>query len=255
MADSIANFPLRNAAKEELGTALGRCYREYSLWHGQATIAASFLDHALAAGVKAVMAESNRRAMELAEQAGIIKAATPVGQGLLNQITDHHLAIADYSGKVAAIVMLHNACERFLWRLVRFGIVGNRSKALTWIAERKVTLAMLAERAPEVLMDEHLDNWWVDLERQSLTKKWDSLAPLAGFPENFITGGWHFDREMLNKFDEVRHDAVHHDGQAVKAFDFAEFANQLNRAQMVWLIQVARLVNVRIPAESAFFGA
>lgn len=59
---------------------------------------------------------------------------------------------------------------------------------------------------------------------------------------------------MLVDFDDVRHNAVHHNAQAVKAFDFAEFANQLWRAQLVWVVQVASLLKLKIPAETLFLG-
>jgi hypothetical protein len=59
---------------------------------------------------------------------------------------------------------------------------------------------------------------------------------------------------MLEEFDDVRHNAVHHDGQAVKAFDLIAFTSQLWRAQLVWVVQVASLLKIKIPAESLFAG-
>ena len=42
--------------------------------------------------------------------------------------------------------------------------------------------------------------------------------------------------------------------QAIKTFDLVAFANQLWRAQWVWLVQVASLLNIKIPAESLGAG-
>lgn len=254
MLDTIASFPLRGATQQDLGIALGRCYREYCLWNGQSTLIAHFAQDARDAGVKAVMSNRNRAAIDCAQAEGIIKGATPVSDTLIDEITSHHLATADHGGRIAAVVMLHNACERFLWRLVRFGLVANRPRAAAWIADRKVTVKMLQEQPPEVLIDDHLEKWWDDLERDKLTNKWDRLIELLGFPAKLTSGRWHFDRDMLSRFDETRNNAVHHDGQPVKMFDFPEFANQLERAQLVWLVHVGRLLNLKIPAEIMFLG-
>jgi hypothetical protein len=257
MPDTLINFPLRGATQQELGSALGRCYREYLLWHGQSTLVASFMRDAMAAGVKTVMATRIRTGLDLAEAEGILitEGKTRINETVRDEIGNHQLATVDYGGKIAAIVMIHNACERFLWRLVRFGLVANRSKALTWIGDRKVTVKMLHEQPPEVLADDHLEKWWDELEREKLAKKWSSLVGLVGFPAKLDDGVWHFDQDMLSRFDEIRHNAVHHDGQPVKSFDFADFASQLERAQVVWLVHVARLLKLKIPAESMFSGS
>jgi hypothetical protein len=55
-------------------------------------------------------------------------------------------------------------------------------------------------------------------------------------------------------FDIVRHNAARHDAQDVKAFDLPEFANQLFRAQLVWLVKVASRLQLKIPAETLFTG-
>jgi hypothetical protein len=47
-----------------------------------------------------------------------------------------------------------DTCERFLWRLVRFGLVANRTQAITWIATRGVTVQKLAEQKSERLIDD-----------------------------------------------------------------------------------------------------
>ncbi|MCI0702236.1 MAG: hypothetical protein L0241_14225 [Planctomycetia bacterium] len=251
MPDEIANFPLRNATSQELGIALGRSYRDYLLWHGQATIIANFVQDARTAGVKAVVADRNRISLDLAQEEGILKG-TPITNALLDAITDHHLATADYGGRIAAIVMLHNASERFLWRIVRFGLVANRTKAVEWVADRKVSVKSLQEQPPEVLTDNHLEQWWEDLEREGFVKKWDRLIGLVSYPAKLTTGTWHFDRDMLAHFDQLRHSAVHHDGQAVRKFDFSEFAKQLERAQLIWTVHIARMLKLQIPAETLF---
>ena len=143
---------------------------------------------------------------------------------------------------------------RVLWRLVRFGLVGNRQEVLKWIGKRNITVETLMTQGVDGPIDAHIEKWWDKLERDALGTKWDRLAGLVGFPTKLSSPPWHFDRKMLVGFDDVRQNAVHHDAQAVKAFDFAEFANQLQRAQLVWLVQVASLLKLKIPAEMLISG-
>ena len=81
------------------------------------------------------------------------------------------------------IVVLHNALERFLWRLVRFGIVASRSKSIGVISNKPVTVGDLAMHDRDTLIDGLLEKWWEDLEWVSLPKKWDALVSLVGNPE------------------------------------------------------------------------
>ena len=95
--------------------------------------------------------------------------------------------------------------------------------------------------------------WWDELERDTLPAKWDRLVELIGFPPKLNDSPWNFDKIMLEGFDDVRHNAVHHDAQAVRDFDFAEFANQLRgERQLVWVCQVALPLKLKIPAEILF---
>jgi hypothetical protein len=253
----IASFALRGATPEELGLALGRCFTEFGAWYGQAAFVANFAQDARIGGVKAVLAERTCQALDWGEAQGLIinmPAKAKSNQEIAHVLADHQLAIADQGVKISAIVMLHSACERFLWRLVRFGLVVNREQVLKWIAKRHVTVETLTTQGVDAPVDAHIEKWWEELERDTLVNKWDRLAGLVAFPTRLSNPPWHFDRKMLADFDDVRHNAVHHDAQAVKAFDFAEFANQLWRAQLVWLFQVALMLKVKIPAETLFTG-
>lgn len=257
MADPIASFALRGATCEELGCALGRCFAEFSAWQGQATLVANFAQDARIGGVKTVLADRIHQALDWCETEGLFittSAMRKSNQEIAHIWADHQLAIADQGVKISAIVMLHNACERFLWRLVRFGLVGNREQVLEWIGERKVTVKTVMTQGIDSPIDAHVEKWWDELERSSLAAKWDRLVGLVGFPTKLSSPPWHFDQQMLLDFDDVRHNAVHHDVNTVKAFDFTEFANQLERAQVVWVVQVASLLKLKIPAEAFFLG-
>jgi len=255
MSDPIANFPLRAASKDELSTALGRCYADYNAWHGQANFIADFAQDARIAGVESVVAKRIGQLLDFAEAEGLIVTTatkTKSNQEISNELASHQLITADLGVKIAAIVMLHNACEQFLWRLVRFGLVVNREQVLKWIEGRKVTVQKLAGQEIDILIDEHIEKWWDELERDSLMKKWERLVGLFGLPDKLRDESWHFDRDMLSRFDDVRHNAVHHDGKLVREFDFTEFAKQLWRAQLVWLVHVGLRLRLKIPVESLF---
>ena len=93
-----------------------------------------------------VLADRLDQALEFGEAEGIIistPAQTKSNREIAHGLAEHQLAMAEQGVKIAAIVMLHNACERLLWRPVRFGLVGNREQAIKWIAKRNVTVETL----------------------------------------------------------------------------------------------------------------
>ncbi len=254
MPDTIVNFPLRDAASGEIGVALARCYQEFSLWHGQATFIAGFAEDARAAGVQAIIANRVRAAFDFAQSEGIIVAPGSVSDGLINQLVDQQVVAAHHGGRIAAIVMLHKACDQFLWRLVRFGLIANRSMALNLISDRKISVKRLEEVGHELAVDEHFEKWWNELERDTITRKWDSLVRLFGYPSKLHDGRWNFDREALSRFDDARHNAVHRDGGALKEFELTEFAEQLSRGNLAWLVHIGLLMHLRFPAQSLFLA-
>jgi hypothetical protein len=256
MHDSVIPFALRETPPEDVGNSLGRSFAEYSASHGQAMLIAGFARDASTAGVFAILAERAYDAMGVAEEIGILRwteRKSKTNRDFASDIAEHQLRIADYGTKCAAIVMLHNACEQFLYRLLRFGLVANRTKALEWIAKRQVTISEIVENDAETLIDDRLEKWWSELERASIVEKFDKLIALMGYPVKLQDKAWCFDRDMLSRFDEIRHNAVHHDGHGVQPFDLDEFAKQLQRALLVCVVHVADKLQLQIPAE-VFFG-
>ena len=179
-----------------MGLALGRCFGEFGVWHGQALLVAGFAQDALAGGVKSVLADRLHQALEFGEAEGLIlstPAQTKSNREIAHVVADHQLAMADQGVKIAAIVMLHNAYERFLWRLVRFGLVGNREQALKWIGKRSIVVEALIRDGVDVSVDAHLEKWWEELERDTMVAKWDRLTGLVGFPAKLSNPPWHFE--------------------------------------------------------------
>ena len=256
MSDPIVSFPLRGAPCDGLGESLGRCFAEFLAWSGNATVISGFAQDSRDAGVSEGLAWRVKSGLDTAVELGILelpKENSELRQVIVSNAVEHQLKVADSGAKLAAIVILHNACERYLYRLVRFGLVANRDKAVEWIAKRKVTIQAVVDTTKEILVDQYIEEWWDELERESLLAKWDKLVALVGYPSNFTVGTCHFDRDMLVELDDVRINAVHHDGQALMDYDLDGFASQLSRALMCWFCQVARCLNLRVPA-TAFFG-
>lgn len=179
MPDSIASFPLRGATSEQLATALGRCFAEYSAWCGQATFVGNFARDARIGGVKSIVAERICQMLNYGEAEGHIvsmSAKTKTNREIALTLAEHQLGTADQGVKIAGIVMLHNACERYFWRLIRFGLVANYAQALRWVGNRKIAVEMLASKGTDACIDYHIEKWWDELERDTLPAKWDRLA-------------------------------------------------------------------------------
>ena len=154
--------------------------------------------------------------------------------------------------KLATAVLLHNASDVFFWRLIRFGLVYEREGALKLVADRKVSIAEIQGRSSAEATDAAIDAWWWQFERKSLPEKWDKCVSLLGYPVGLSRGTWHFDRDVLKEFDDVRHEAVHHDGNGLLTFDLESFSYQLSRTAMIWMTHICALMEFKISAEEMF---
>jgi hypothetical protein len=256
MPDNIAQFPLSIATHEELSDAFGYSFGEFEAWTGQAMSVSRFATLASDAGVEEVLRSEIGDTIQFALYKGFIKGSFDADglDKVVAQATQQQMKLAEHGSKTAGIVMLHNACERLLWRLVRFGLVHNRPKACELISDRRCKISELISAGSDSIIDSRLEEWWEQLEKESMQRKWDTLAGLVGFPNEVNSHpSWHFDRQMLENFDQVRVNAVHHDGRSVAEFDFVPFSRQLNRAMSVWATQIGLQMGLRPDAEK-FFG-
>lgn len=255
MPDQIAAFPLRNSSVDELSDALGYSFGEFNAWNGQALLVCKFPLQASLAGVEVVLRKELSQAVTVMSEQGLIKKDEPYDQqALITGAVERQFALAVHAAETAAIVMLHNACDRLLWRLVRLGLVLDREKACDYIAKSKVNVDDLVKQEKDDLIDREIEKWWEQLERKPMMNKWDALANLVGFPEAFNSPPkWYFDRAMLARFDEVRHNAVHHDGRDIAEFNIPTFGQQLTRALMKWAAYIGLRFGLQMRPE-AFFG-
>jgi hypothetical protein len=136
---------------------------------------------------------------------------------------------------------------------VRYGDSTSPSVALCLAADTDVDRLAIAKTVSDAFAGLFHESQFLDiLDRDTIVNKWNRLIGLVGFPARLISPPWHFDHQMLQGFDDVRHNAVHHEARAVKAFDLNAFAEQLWRAQWVLVAAIASVLNVKIPAETIF---
>jgi hypothetical protein len=162
-SDPIASFPLRGASTEQLGIALARSEGEFLLWHGQAMSLADFPLVAQEAGVHTVLKCRVVQMLEFARAHNLLintSGDVRSNDELAEVVVPQQLASFHNSAKVGAVVMLHSACERLLWRLVRFGIVKERGKAIDRVENCQLTIKELKETDRDSLIDQRLERWW-----------------------------------------------------------------------------------------------
>lgn len=255
--DSIANFPLRSAAADDLGIALARTYADFGKSCGQAFMLEEFVHDADAAGVRQILAGKAQSILHFAESEGLFKTGgADFKQFVRNatpQMVDMQVTSALRGAKLATTVLVHNALDVFFFRTIRFGLAYDREQAMDLVSDRKVSLSSLHGRDPDEVADEAIENWWWGFERESLIKKWERTVKLLGYPSKLSDESWHFDLDMLKAFDAIRHSAVHHEGGGLLEFDLVEFSNQLRRAMLVWMTHVGITMGIQAPLEE-FMG-
>lgn len=257
MPDNVVSFPLRGATLQQLATALGRCHAEYQAWHQQAVVLHQFVDHAREAGVRSVLKTRFHELMHFARENSLltapIEAVVPMA-AMEAKFVDDQLTSARHGTTLAAVVIIHTSTEILYWRLLRFGLIANRDKMLKRFEERKITVKELRDLGSDGANDAVLENWWDKKERESLLDKWDNLIGEFGMPDNIRTDEFALTREMLAEFDEMRHNAVHHDASSLRKFALREFAAQLSRAHSVIVMHVAHKMALQLSFQSFFLG-
>ena len=81
----------------------------------------NFVEDAHAVGVTSAVTLRSQRMLDWAKNAGVFKNADVDLNQFIPTVVERQLATAEQGVKIAAIVMLHTAYERCLWRLVRVG--------------------------------------------------------------------------------------------------------------------------------------
>jgi hypothetical protein len=235
--DPIADFPLRGSSTEVITKALALSLRDFFKWHFEALALTSFPIIAQEAGIEALIEKHQREAFEKS-----LLIFNPLG--VAKQMASDQMERFDHSARIAAIVMLHNAFEKCLWRLLRFGIVVDRSIALERVYQQQITIREVAATDRKILFDKLLDRWWTKQERSSLLKKWNMLVALLGSPSVLRKGMLPIETNKLEEFDEVRHDCVHRSGNKLRSFDLQEFVQRAGMAQIIWSMEIANRLGI-----------
>lgn len=227
-----------------LSRYLTREWSAFEATHNRGTSLRNFEKAAHAAGVHEVLHSQTKELIQFfaAEKIFTDAGHASVRDGsLARQMTAVTLHLAGSSIKLAIAVLLHAGLEEYLLSMCRLGLVLNRKQGLAWCKQKRVTLQDFQALGGQGSEDALLEQWTKDLERDSILDKWDRLVALVGYPKNLtFENKWHFDREMLARFDTARHDAVHHEGKSLEGFDLQAFEAQLSRAVLVITAHIAK---------------
>jgi hypothetical protein len=125
--DFAGDIPFRGPSPEQLANGLERCHSEFATGFGQAISIRQFAVNASTAGVRTVIHQRAQEGLLLLHSEGLI--ANTGGQpydDIAASIARSQHNMAEFGLDIAAIVLIHNALERFYWRLIRFGVIKNR---------------------------------------------------------------------------------------------------------------------------------
>ncbi len=174
----------------------------------------------------------------------------PSNEQLIELGVQSQIKTGKFGLKMAAAVLIHTAFEQFLWNLCRLGFALKRDVCFEKIKRRKVSLEELVkESASSMLIDQGFELFWEELEKKSISSKWQECVAIFGYPKRMIEHPWHFDLALLEEFDSARHDAVHHNGSRLEKFDLENFKNQANRATLNWTFHVAKSCGIYLIPE------
>jgi hypothetical protein len=115
--------------------------------------------------------------------------------------------LATFQGSIdsASLVFMHSALDGGMLDLFRV-IHQADPTALTGAVEAKQSsLKDVHEKGYEALRNDHIADFIKQMDRKSLIEKTDKLR-VAWKPEGYERQGYAFDRELLVKIDELRHE-------------------------------------------------
>lgn len=113
----------------------------------------------------------------------------------------------------ATLVFAHSILDAALFDCVRICAISAPHEWETFVGSRKVTLSEIATTPYTELLQRVIDSDLIRLERESLLSKVDRVFQVCR-PEKaeYLTNGFRFDRDRLQRLDNLRHDVVHAPG-------------------------------------------
>lgn len=254
----MSQLPLRGATTDQIADALADSYAHYLTMNRRASAVLSFEAIAKHAGVESRLDEHHRELIEFADG---LNCFYPSGReylersGAVSLATKQSLADVSVAVKIASATIIHSSVEEYLLRLCRIGCTLNRAKVIEWIGKQTIQIAELQRESAE-LIDDAIEAWIKKQERETVLSRWDRYLGLFGYPDDLKSSPppWHFDRQLLEKFDEARHDGVHKNGELLAQIDLPTFKSQLDRAVMVLLFHSTKVAGVKLNPFRMFLG-
>ena len=115
--------------------------------------------------------------------------------------------------RAATLVFAHSILDAAVFDSVRICAMTAPDQWVDVIGNRKVTLTAIKKTSYGDLLREAIDAELVRLERASLLSKVDRVFQVCRpTKQEYLTNGFHFDRDRLTRLDELRHKVVHSPG-------------------------------------------
>jgi len=110
----------------------------------------------------------------------------------------------------ATLVFAHSILDAAMFDCVRICAIAAPQEWGTFLGSRKVPLSEVATTPYADLLQRAIDGDLIRLERESLLAKVDRVFQICR-PEKteYLTNGFRFDRDRLQRLDNLRHDVVH----------------------------------------------
>jgi hypothetical protein len=161
---------------------------------------------------------------------------------MVEKLTEITISQAQMAADAASIIFAHSFLDGAAFDFCRVTALAAPRDWESLLDQRQIKLSDVRESNYEQILRNKLDEYFEQLERESLLKKIDSLFAKCKPPEqwnpmrNFV-----FDRERLERLDRYRHDVIHGNGPVQAIPDAEGEVDYLSR--MVLFLQ--GLVNLR----------
>lgn len=144
------------------------------------------------------------------DKAAFFKAMPP--DKLVETMTDETVRHAEVGVDAASIVFAHSFLDGAVFDYCRVTALAAPRDWESVLDQRQIKISEVRELKYEDLLRKKLDEYFEQLERESLVKKADLLFARCKPPQNYDPmHGYTFDRDRLLRLDEYRHQIIHGD--------------------------------------------
>lgn len=114
----------------------------------------------------------------------------------------------------ASLVFAHSILDSALHDCLRIMAMASIDSWMPFVEGKKIALSEVQSKSRTAILKEAVEAEIERLERESLLKKVDRLFQLCKPKKQvYLTNGFRFDRDKLERLDKLRHDIVHAPGE------------------------------------------